>query len=200
MFPLAAFIRDYHPLSRARGIVLSPQERTDLAIRGDWAELALAVAGEGGAARVTVCLAREDGRWRLVAAAREGVERIEAETRGALRRLAPAIWHPELPFLLGRINDAAGEEEAPYRFRVDAGHIVADPELPGFRRFRVDENGNVRAVAADGAELRVAVPSSDGDLRALTPPRTGDGHPPPAHFTPPGRITPPVSPTREGSP
>ena len=182
---------------RAREIVLSPRERTDLTIRGDWAELALAVAGEGGVAWVTVCLAREDGRWRLVAAAREGVERIEAETRGALRRLAPAMWHPELPSLLRRINDAAEDEEMPYRFRVDAGHIAADPQLPGFRRFRVDENGNVRAAAVDGAELRAAVPSSDENLRTLAPPKTGDGLPPPTHFTPPDRFSPS---TRETSP
>jgi len=190
VFPLKAFVRDYHPLSRAREIVLSPQERTDLAIRGDWAELALAVAGEGGVARVTVCLAREDGRWRLVAAAREGMERIEAETRGALRRLAPAIGHPELPSLLRRLNDAALEDEAPYRFRIDAGHIVADPELSGLRRFRVDENGNVRAAAVDGAGLRASAPSSGEDLRALAPPKTGSGLPPPTNFTPPDRVTP----------
>ncbi|MCC8191381.1 MAG: nuclear transport factor 2 family protein, partial [Planctomycetes bacterium] len=88
--PYAEFVREYAPLSAAREMVVARQESLSTRVDGDWAVLAYGGHSPttGRRFRVDVALVRNGGRWGVVAARNEAVERLEAEARTFLRLLA----------------------------------------------------------------------------------------------------------------
>lgn len=230
VFSFEAFAAHYHPLTAAYEATLSPVEEGQFRLCGDYAVLrfvaasaapsALAeddrrpngLAGSSSTRRgvmVTALMVREDGRWWLVAAARERSEKLEALARNLLRSLAaaPAVrraWESGRPLDAVALAAAApqvmhGSEASlcrqHYRFSLANGGsglrlqaCALAPELRSFVLEAVDESPRVRSAVADEAETGTRRKASSTVLPKATPEQgkiekkeeADDGLPPPA--------------------
>lgn len=182
VFSHTDFITHYHPITAMSAATLSPIDDGQFRVQGDLAQLRYLAKSQAptadpkqarGGLFVTALLVREEGRWYLVAAAREAEARLEAETRNLMRRLwrTPAVRNA---LIAGHaISDAhltqgqdtlfATSEGAlirnVYQFRLTKHQgtlrLEARAQKPGLRHFAMNVDESIFAIGSNGQRWRL---------------------------------------------